>query len=604
VTFQFTELSPAQEEDLFARVQMGVQLSAAEKMRATTGPWQELAKLFVDDFPVIYSLMKDRVRAKDFQLTLACFSQIVEVTHPSASNGVPILKTNHSALPKLLSNKGAVDDALKSHLASVWNTFKELVEQDPDVFTNADKHLRGVQTFAPVEMVAVTVMISMYSRTRNHRLLLGDITALREALREHFVDLRLNASVWKFVWDYIDDLEAIRSAFNGTTVDRNLSAQQHAPSSATATVGSPAPALLTPASQTIQPKAPATKTKSSTKSLSKKPAVVKKEPGTPSAVRPAKRKRADPGPTLSHQSSVSLPNGNVISPHFADGNIASREHVFSTQPTGSPNATLQSASQEQLLVGSTSYSAVPSSTTTALPRTSTPVYSPAQSSMLRAKGYNIGLSIGKQMSIHTSNISGSASQQTSVPKQNGYLAPTATMGLSPSTILLAPNLSMGSPYTATIPSRQSRPSGNRSAGSRKGVSAFAPVHTDADPTFPPMPQNHPSDIIPAPSQLSDTPFTTLPEPSPPKQKKRKSITTRPTPAQVDGVIDLTSDTELEEERQTLLSAFKGNSVKQAQVPNVSSVSTAPMRRHPVIVHDLQEEDVADENNPYARYRKI
>jgi hypothetical protein len=119
-----------------------------------------------------------------------------------------------------------------------------------------------------------------------------------------------------------------------------------------------------------------------------------------------------------------------------------------------------------------------------------------------------------------------------------------------------------------------------------------------------MPQNHPSDIIPAPSQLSDTPFTTLPEPSPPKQKKRKSITTRPTPAQVDGVIDLTSDTELEEERQTLLSAFKGNSVKQAQVPNVSSVSTAPMRRHPVIVHDLQEEDVADENNPYARYRKI
>jgi hypothetical protein len=482
---------------------MGVQLSTAEKMRATTGPWQELAKLFVDDFPVIYSLMKDRARAKDFQLTLACFSQIVEVTHPSASNGVPILKTNHSVLPKLLSNKGAVDDALKSHLASVWNTFKELVEQDPDVFTNADKHLRGVQTFAPVEMVAVTVMISTYSGTRNNRLLLGDITALREALREHFVDLRLNASVWKFVWDYIEDLEAIRGAVNGTTVDRNLTLQQHAPSSAASTAIPPAPA-----SQTVQPKVLATKTKSTkTKSSAtsppQEPAAVKKELGTSLNVRPAKRKRVGPGPPLSHQSSASLPNGNVISSHFADGNVASREHVPPTQPTGSPNAALQSASQQQSPLISTSYSTAPSSMTTALPRTSTPVHSPAQSptttamtSRLRAKRHNASPSVG--------------------------------------------------------------------------------------PSYPPS--------------------TTLPESSPPKQKKRKSITTRPTPAQVDGAIDLTSHTELEEERQTLLSAFKGSSVKQAQIPNSSSVSTAPMRRHPVVVHDL-EEDAADENNPYARYRK-
>jgi hypothetical protein len=57
VAFQFTELTPVQEENLFARVQMSVQLTPAEKMRAQTGPWQELAKLSVDDFPVIYSLM-------------------------------------------------------------------------------------------------------------------------------------------------------------------------------------------------------------------------------------------------------------------------------------------------------------------------------------------------------------------------------------------------------------------------------------------------------------------------------------------------------------------------------------------------------------------
>jgi hypothetical protein len=237
VAFQFTELTPEQEEDLFARVQMGVQLTVAEKMRAKQGPWQELAKLFVEDFPAIYNLMKDRARAKDFQLTLACFSQIVEVKHPTTANSVPILKTNYSALPKLLSNTSVVDDAIKSHLASVWTTFKELIERDSDIFTNADKHLSGVQTFAPVEMVAVTVLISMYSETSHNELLIRDIKALREALREHFKDLRLHTTVWKFVWDFIENLEAIRGAVDGTTVNRNQldQASWSTPSSATAT---------------------------------------------------------------------------------------------------------------------------------------------------------------------------------------------------------------------------------------------------------------------------------------------------------------------------------------------------------------------------------
>jgi hypothetical protein len=220
VTFEYNNLSPEQEEDLFARVQMGVQLNLAEKMRASTGPWQELARLFVDDFPTVFELIKDRARSKDFQLALSCFSQIVECMHPTAANGVPILKTNHTHLPKLLSNKGAVDDALKSHLASVWNTFQDLIDADPDTFTNANKYLRGVQTFAPVEMVAVAVLISMHSETRNNRLLLGDIQAMRTAVRESFVDLRMNATVWKWYWDYIENLEAIRGAIDGSTVNR------------------------------------------------------------------------------------------------------------------------------------------------------------------------------------------------------------------------------------------------------------------------------------------------------------------------------------------------------------------------------------------------
>lgn len=191
-------------------------------MRASSGPWQELARLFVDDFPDIFALMKDCNRAKDFQLALACFSQIVEVMHPSSNDGVPIFKQTHSALPKLLKNKSAVDNGIKSHLASVWTTLNGLVHKDPDTFTNAKKYIQGVQTFAPIEMVAITVLISMYSNTRNHALLLGDIQAMCRVLRENFSDLRMNHAVWKFVWDYLDSLERITGAVDGSTVKQKI----------------------------------------------------------------------------------------------------------------------------------------------------------------------------------------------------------------------------------------------------------------------------------------------------------------------------------------------------------------------------------------------
>jgi hypothetical protein len=48
--YDFLDLSRAQEELLFGRVQQGIQLTTAEKLRATTGKWQELANNFEQDF--------------------------------------------------------------------------------------------------------------------------------------------------------------------------------------------------------------------------------------------------------------------------------------------------------------------------------------------------------------------------------------------------------------------------------------------------------------------------------------------------------------------------------------------------------------------------
>lgn len=207
VTFEYVNLQSDQEEDLFARVQMGMPLSAAEKLRAQKGPWQELGKVFVRDFPTIYALLKDTSRGKDFQLTLSCFCQIMEVKHPSHVNGSPLSKTTHTMLPKFLKGTEAVEEDTKSHLANVWMLFQDLIELDPNVFTNADKYLKGVQTFAPVEMLAVVVLLSVHSDVRDRNQLLNDIRRMRILLRDIHKDLRMNAYTWKDIWSYVESLK-------------------------------------------------------------------------------------------------------------------------------------------------------------------------------------------------------------------------------------------------------------------------------------------------------------------------------------------------------------------------------------------------------------
>ena len=51
------DLTAAQEEDHFSRVQKGLALTPAEQLRATTGPWQKLAALYMNDFRPVFSRM-------------------------------------------------------------------------------------------------------------------------------------------------------------------------------------------------------------------------------------------------------------------------------------------------------------------------------------------------------------------------------------------------------------------------------------------------------------------------------------------------------------------------------------------------------------------
>lgn len=548
VSFEFKDLSPEQEEDLFARVQMGVQLSLAEKMRASTGPWQELARLYVEDFPNVYALMKDRARAKDFQLTLSCFSQVLEVMHPAAADGIPILRTNHSALPKLLNNKGAVDDGLKSHLASVWNTLKDLIEQDPDTFTNANKYLRGVQTFAPVEMVAVTVLISQYSATRNKRLLVGDIKDMREAIRERFVDLRLNTPLWKFIWDYIENLGAIRGAVNGTTVHKTQTLSVTAPATGIPSASAPAQKPTEKGKTMAKGKAPE----------SNVPQVLpphepftfkREEDNTSSSSDVRKRKRQH---TESKTNSTST--AGVLTPHSPFQLIPFRSATPSTMAPPSRSTTVADASPGPQ-AGPSTWAAIAEAN--AFSRLSSPTLSRKPQDSVRVAPV---LTDSRQASAPMISVAPQLSGSPRFPPAQ----PAASLSLGGSRPHLISNRKLSQHVQVTPDHAQKQWQESREETEQAG-----------------------------PSSISSA-----------KHRMQKAHRTAPQALspQLDDLVDLTSDTEQEEERQNLLTSFGARVLadRDGRTKKTVAAATNTTQFPPTGGKRQTQKPAAAGNNPYAR----
>ncbi|KAH9875142.1 hypothetical protein J1614_004632 [Plenodomus biglobosus] len=616
VAYQFEGLSQEQEEDLFARVQMGMTLTAAEKMRASSGPWQELARLFVDDFPNVYSLTKDRARAKDFQLTLSCFSQILEVMHPTATTGIPTLKTNHTALPKFLSNKGLVDDGTKSHLASVWNTFNELIESDPDTFTNARKYLGGVQTFAPVEMVGVTIMISMYSDTRNDRLLLGDIRAFREELRKHFVDLRLNATTWKFVWEYLDELEVIRGAVDGTTVGRRLidpapGPSFMAPPSSTSTASASASALsgstqaksttrrscpsIVPPPPNVKSAAISEPNSASHKSSQKKATLHQpvnanisiRASTPPSQIRSPKRQRTDPGPS----SSMLRHMNNSVGSHQLSREVLAPLGLQDIKSSPSPSIRSSIDLEQSLFIPETV-----GINTAALPQHQT-VNPKEPMPQAACSAYNTGSSSKGQLQQIPPKIPlPLSSQGRQISELHGPHTST-THFASPQ---LPSITTFSSRLSSSQPTQQPKTSKPHSL---IGIGAYAPTKI----------QEQWEGIVRSVSPQVSHPVILAPLSAQTPSSKRKNVA-RPTYKQYQEAIDLTNDSDseqeqewIERERQSLLSSFRGKSTtgKQPHAKNVLTAApgSAPTHGSSNVTAEATLTDAhAMSNNPYAKYK--
>lgn len=214
---EYKDLTETQEIELFQRVQLGKPLTQAEAFRATQGSWQDFAKLYERDFADVVNLVK-QTRASGFRGILACFSQIYECLDPSQANGVPRLRNSIRSLELLCSNPQSLDKLTKSHLRSVFELFQDLIDLDRSIFE--DNGYKNIKTFAPMELIAVSCLLSQ-KMERPIGMLRGDILVMRTFLRERHPDLRVNPQCWASVWSFIEGLEKMRGAVDGSTIEKN-----------------------------------------------------------------------------------------------------------------------------------------------------------------------------------------------------------------------------------------------------------------------------------------------------------------------------------------------------------------------------------------------
>lgn len=226
---EYSNLERKQEEDLFSRVQLGVPLTPAEKLRASSGSWQAFAidiekqysELMLSMHPIFtlpsqYMLLTfpttavDNRRGRSFQLVLQIFKQILnsdDQYNPKYSSGATALK-GFCERPQLL------DEAFKGTARRVFHTYNEVLKKHPETFEN---HSYSHATkYSPIEFVGTAVLINQYPQRNNPSLLSGDILNMRTYLREHRQDLRSNTFTWKCIIEFINELEGFRGGTNVT----------------------------------------------------------------------------------------------------------------------------------------------------------------------------------------------------------------------------------------------------------------------------------------------------------------------------------------------------------------------------------------------------
>ncbi|OCH89000.1 hypothetical protein OBBRIDRAFT_836129 [Obba rivulosa] len=193
---EYRNLSPSYERDIFQRVQLGMPLTAAEKLQAIASPWAEwisdLDARYVNSENGLTEIIDvDMKRGRDFQ----CLAQMVYCCDSYPEHVMPTPQKMEGWLLRSDPPSEVFQKAIQDVLAEFWHIAH--TPQLNDAFTQIGKRV------APIEVVFIGVLLYVM-RGESHRTRADEIFNMRRYVRTKFTDVRARQDVVKVLWGFIE----------------------------------------------------------------------------------------------------------------------------------------------------------------------------------------------------------------------------------------------------------------------------------------------------------------------------------------------------------------------------------------------------------------
>lgn len=211
---EFKDIDPAIERDVFQRVQLGVALTAAEKLAAISSPYADwISELDyrhirgIDD-GLGEKLRWDSNRGKHFQGIAQIAFCIENLPDRSEPTSVKLNAWLNRVDPPSQKFKEEIEDVLKRY----W----EIATNEKLRHGLTDKKTK----VSPVEFAFIGVLIYIL-RYCDDETIADEISNMRKEVRAQHVDIRANAKLFNSLWNFIDKVKTKHSnKSNGGTKKR------------------------------------------------------------------------------------------------------------------------------------------------------------------------------------------------------------------------------------------------------------------------------------------------------------------------------------------------------------------------------------------------
>ncbi|KAJ6467520.1 hypothetical protein C8R47DRAFT_1325993 [Mycena vitilis] len=196
VCVEYQDLKDTDEREIFQRVQLGVALTPAEKLKVLATPRAQFVRTLQDDFLNNddsglsgAALAWDRSRGSDFR----CLSQTIQCIAHSPKT------TSIQATEKWLADPAPMTQAFSSSIENTYRVFEALVRDT--------RNSAAFAKISPVEFITVGILVHRHKSRLTLEKLGKAVALMRADVRRVHDDIRNNGKVYKTMAAFIDGYE-------------------------------------------------------------------------------------------------------------------------------------------------------------------------------------------------------------------------------------------------------------------------------------------------------------------------------------------------------------------------------------------------------------